>query len=68
MKPYLYRTILATVVAIPLGTLASERLFAQACAPFPYGVVPFPKVHYISAPDPAGDRWVAGEMGGRIMG
>jgi hypothetical protein len=40
MKANLYRTKLATVIAIPLGTLASERVFAQACAPFPAGVVP----------------------------
>ncbi|MCI0420101.1 MAG: hypothetical protein L0387_28385 [Acidobacteria bacterium] len=66
MKAHLYRTILATVMAIPLGVLGSDRLFAQACAPFPAGVVPFAMLHYISAPNSAGDRLMAGEMGGRI--
>ncbi len=66
MKAHLYRTLLVTVVAIPLGTFASERLFAQTCAPFPAGVVPFGVLHYISAPNFEGDRLVVGEMGGRI--
>jgi hypothetical protein len=66
MKAYLYRTILATVVTISLGALASERFFAQACAPFPAGVVPFAMLHYISDPNFAGDRLMVGEMGGRI--
>ena len=65
MKAYLYRTILATVVAIPLGTLASERLSAQTCAPFPAGVVPFGVLHYLSAPNAAGDRLMVGEIVGQ---
>jgi len=61
MKGYLCRTILVTVVAIPLGTLASERSFAQTCQPFFYGVAPLAKVHYISGPNLEGDRLVVGE-------
>ena len=61
MKPYLHRTILAAVVAIQLGTLTSERLFAQTCQPFLYGVVLLAKVHYISVPNLDGDRLVVGE-------
>jgi hypothetical protein len=63
MKAYLYRTILATVVAMPLGTLASERLLAQTCAPFPAGEVPFLTIYYVSASNSEGDRLVVGEMG-----
>ena len=47
MKAHRCRTLLATVVAI--GTLTSGRSFAQTCAPFPAGVVPFGVLHYISA-------------------
>jgi hypothetical protein len=68
MKTSLYRIILATVVAIPLGTFASERLLAQTCAPFPAGVVPFLMVHYISATNLEGDRLVVGEMGSTSRG
>ena len=63
MKAYLYRTILATVVAIPLGTLVSPRLFAQTCPSFPPRVVPFLMVYYISDTDFEGNRWVVGDMG-----
>jgi hypothetical protein len=53
-------------MAILLATLASERSFAQTCAPFPAGVVPFAKIDYISARNSEGDRLLVGEMGGRI--
>jgi hypothetical protein len=68
MKAYLYRTILATVVTISLGTLASERLFAQTCPSFPPRVVPFLMVYYISDTDFEGNRWVVGDMGSRSRG
>src|SRR5262245_48253665 len=66
MKARLLRTILTAGVAISLATLVSQRLSAQTCAPFPAGVVPFPMLHYISEANIYGDRFVVGELGGRL--
>src|SRR5262245_14768203 len=66
MKARLLRTILTAGVAISLATLVSQRLSAQTCAPFPAGVVPFAMVHYISEANIYGDRFVVGELGGRL--
>jgi hypothetical protein len=62
VKAYTLRAIFAAAVAVSLGTLACERLFAQTCAPFPAGVVPFGVLHYISAPNADGDRLMVGEI------
>lgn len=57
--------MLAALMAISLGTLGSQRLLAQTCAPFPSGVVPFGMIYYLSFPNAQGDRLVVGEMAGR---
>ena len=64
MKAVLYKSLCTAVVT--LGILNPECLLAQTCAPFPAGVVPFGRVHYISAPNAQGDRLVVGQMGRRI--
>ena len=57
-----YKTILTAVLAIPLGTLAPERLSAQTCQPFLLRMVPLAKVHYISDPNLDGRPVGSGRM------
>ena len=66
MKFGQFRIIVPTLVVISVGTLVSECLFGQTCAQFPAGVVPFGRLHYISAPNAQGDRLVVGQMGRRM--
>ena len=54
--------VIRACLVILAAALAIQPAFAQSCAQFPAGVVPFTAVNYISNPNADGDRLVVGTM------